>query len=158
MAYDDIGFPFTFSYEREIKRPFTFVMKAGPSFDISKFGPSDDPYQYSMNAFASAELRYYYNLKRRIRKAKTVRNFSGIYLALEQSVLSGPIIVINQSRTHATERSSGTFTNIGYQKQFKQSYFNAFLGAKINVSDLKEGILSADTYHIGIALGVVLFE
>lgn len=153
MAYDDI-YPFTFSYEREIIKPFTVVLKAGPSFESSNF----DPVEYSINAFASGELRYYYNLRRRIRKQKTVRNFSANYLSLEHSILSDPIAVINQSRSDAMEGSRGLFVNIGYQKQFKQAYFNVFLGAKINVDDFKEGILSADTYHYGIAFGIVLFE
>ena len=157
MAYDD-GWPLTFSYEREIKKPFTVVLKAGPSFTVREFGPIDDPYQYCINVFASAEFRYYYNLRRRIRKEKKVRNFSGIYLSLEQNVRSGPIALINESRSEAVDASSGTFINIGYQKQFKQGYFNVFIGPKMNLTDLKQGIVSADTFHFGIALGIVLFE
>ena len=101
----------TATYEREIKRPFTFVLQTGPSFSIHKFGTSNNPYQSSINAFASGEFRYYFNLNRRIKKGKLVKNFSTNYFSLQQYVVTNPLLIINDSR--AFYGNSSSFINVG---------------------------------------------
>lgn len=72
IAPDDEGWPLLFSYEREIHKSFTIVASAGPSFR----GTFNEPGEFAIHGFVSAEFRYYFNLIHRIKKEKTVRNFS----------------------------------------------------------------------------------
>lgn len=159
LVPNDIGLPLTFSYEREIRKPFTTVLKAGPYFSRKAAEYDYEADGYSMNGYASAELRYYINLMRRIRKQKPVRNFSAYYFSVEQMFLSKPLIVLNQSSNEGQEGRQGTYLNIGYQKQFNQGYFNVFCGPRLNVNGLfKEGLVEFPDFHVGIAIGAVLFE
>ena len=148
--------PVLFSYEREIKKPFTLVLKLGPAFRHAGFDA--DSSQLSINGLIAGEFRYYYNLPRRIRKKKPVHNFSACYISLEHEIITNPIIAINGNRTDRLEGSSKTFLNWGIQKQYKRGYLNVFLGTSINTNELKKGTIDLFGYHYGVALGIVLFE
>jgi hypothetical protein len=152
---DDEGWPLTFSYEREIRKPFTIVIGAGPSFR----GTSTGTGALSIHGFLSAEFRYYLNLVHRIKKAKPVRNFSATYLSFQESLFSGPVALINMLSKNAAEGKARTFLNLGLQKQFKQGYFNIYLGPGLHFDDLDKGewVLIED-FHVGISFGFVLFE
>ena len=155
IAPDDEGWPLTFSYEREIRKPFTIIAGAGPSFR----GTFNETGEYAIHGYLSAEFRYYFNLMHRIKKEKTVRNFSATYLSLEESLFSGPIALINLSHENAAEGKARTFLNLGLQKQFKQNYLNIFLGPGLHFNNLQKGEwVLIDDFHVGITFGIVLFE
>jgi hypothetical protein len=147
------SWPLAFSYEREIKRPLTLVLKAGPTFDYHTYTAEG-----SLNSFVSGELRYYLTLFKRIRKERSVRNFTGCYLSFEEYVLSDPLIVVNQSRSSAIQGACTTFLNVGFQKQSKQTYISVFFGPYITFSNYNNGLVTFDTPHWGITYGHVLFE
>ena len=152
---DNEGWPLTFSYEREILKPFTIVIGAGPSFRAT----SNEKGELAIHGFASVEFRYYFNLMHRIRKEKTVRNFSATYLSLQESLFSGPVALMNMRSENAAQGQARTFLNLGLQKQFKRGYFHIFLGPGLHFNDLDKGewVLVED-FHAGIAFGLVLFE
>jgi hypothetical protein len=155
IAPDDEGSPFLFSYEREIKRPFTIVIGAGPSFRAT----SKDDGELAIHGFASAEFRYYFNLMHRIKKEKTVRNFSATYLSIQESLFSGPIALVNVLSTHAAEGKARTFLNLGIQKQYKQGFLNLYFGPGLHFSGLEKGAwVLIEDFHVGLTLGFVLFE
>jgi hypothetical protein len=152
---DDEGWPLTFSYEREVRKPFTIFLGAGSSFR----GTSNESGELAIHGFLSAEFRYYFNLIHRIKKEKPVRNFSATYLSLQESLFSGPVVLVNMLRGNAAEGKARTFLNLGLQKQFKQTYLNIFLGPGLHFNDLDKGewVLIED-FHAGISFGLVLFE
>ena len=152
---DDEGSPLLFSYEREIHRPFTVVAGTGTSFRPG----SVDEGELAIHGFATIELRYYFNLMHRIKKEKTVRNFSATYLSLQESLFSGPIALLNVSSKNAASGKARTFLNLGIQKQFKQKFVNLFLGPGLHFNDLEKGEwVMIDEFHAGITFGFVLFE
>ena len=152
---DDEGWRLSFSYEREIRRPFTFFIAAGPSFSSR----AKETGELAIYGYMGAEFRYYFNLMHRIKKEKTVRNFSATYLALQQNLFSGPIALINMPREYADKAKGLTFLNLGIQKQFNQGYLNIFLGPGLHFNDLEKGEwVLLDGFHAGISLGIVLFE
>jgi hypothetical protein len=152
---DDEGWPLLFSYEREIRKPFTIVIGAGPSFR----GTLNETGEFELHSFASAEFRYYFNLMHRIKKEKTVRNFSASYLSIQESLLSGPVALMNISSENAAKGKARTFLNLGIQKQYRKGYLNLFLGPGLHFNDLEKGewVLIED-FHVGITFGFVLFE
>lgn len=155
IVLDDEGWPLMFSYEREIRKPFTIVLGAGPSFN----GTMNEQGELAIHGYASVELRYYFNLLHRIKKEKTVRNFSATYLAIQESLFSGPVALVNMLSTNAAEGKARTFLNLGLQKQFKQNYFNLYLGPGLHFNELDKGEwLLIDDFHVGITFGFVLFE
>jgi hypothetical protein len=152
---DDEGWPLTFSYEREIRKPFTVVIGAGPSFR----GTSNGTGELAIHGVVSVEFRYYFNLVHRIKKEKTVRNFSATYLSLQESLISGPIALVNISSENAVKGNARTFLNLGLQKQFKQKFLTIYLGPGLHFEDLEKGEwVLIDDFHVGITFGFVLFE
>lgn len=155
IAPDDEGWPLLFSYEREIRKPFTVVLGAGPSFR----GTSNEQGELSIHGYASVELRYYFNLRHRIKKEKTVRNFSATYLSIQESLFSGPVALVNMLSENAAVGKARTFLNLGLQKQFKQGYLNLYLGPGLHFNDLDKGEwVMIDDFHVAITFGLVLFE
>jgi hypothetical protein len=152
---DDEGWPFLFSYEREIRKPFTIVAGTGLSFR----GTLNETGEFELHGFVSAEFRYYFNLMHRIKKEKTVRNFSATYLSIQESFLSGPVALMNISSENAAKGKISTFLNLGLQKQYRKGYFNLFLGPGLHFNDLEKGEwVLIDGFHVGISFGFVLFE
>lgn len=139
-----------FCYEREIKKPFTVVLKAGPSVLASDVSSDNE---IELAAMASGELRYYFNLRRRIKQEKATRNFSAAYFSLEPFVISKPLILFNEPGDKETSRRAGVYINIGCQQQVKRSYISAFFGTRFFgriYSDASEGF---DVIQGGITIG-----
>jgi hypothetical protein len=152
---DDEGSGLILNYEHEIKRPFTFILKAGPTVHVGgsdAFGNDD---KFTFNLLAAGELRYYFTLLHRIKKEKPVQNFSGLYLSLEQYILSNPVALINEERKDAYEGSTGAFLQVGYQKQLGKFYLNAYVGPRLYGNDFGRGDRSLNGFHGGIAIGIV---
>jgi len=155
IAPDDEGLPITFSYEREIRKPFTVLAGAGFSFH----GLYNETGEFAIHGYMSAEFRYYFNLLHRVKKEKTVRNFSATYLSLQESLLSGPIALINISRENTAKEKASTFLNLGLQKQYKRGFLNIFLGPELHFNNLEKGEwVLIDGFHAGFTIGLVLFE
>jgi hypothetical protein len=156
----DVPGRLAFQYEREIKRPFTFVLSGGASIDIQTFGDlynsNNSKYQFDMGALASAEVRYYFTLNHRIKKQKPVHNFSAFYFSIEQFIASNPFIFINQKKSQGLAGSVQTFLNIGWQKQFQSLYFNIYIGPAIIQKTLSKQFpnTTSQRIHSGLAIGL----
>lgn len=145
---------FTGCYEHEIKRPLTMVLKAGPSIFADD---NSVEYGIALAAIASGELRYYFNLNRRIKHEKTIRNFSAGYLSLEPFVISKSLTILNNSGTEEKPASAGAYINIGFQRQVKRSYVNVFLGTRFFGKIYSNSVDVFDIIQGGVAFGLVLY-
>src|SRR6476646_2555702 len=87
-----IEFVFGICFEHELRKPFTFVVKAGPS--VFNRGSENEPIEFA--AKASGELRYYFNLLRRVKRNAAVRNFSAAYVSLEPFLRSKSLVVFDK--------------------------------------------------------------
>lgn len=146
------------AYERELFRPFTLLLKAGPAFDRDYLFTDiwgNEQYKWFLNFAASGELRYYFSLGRRIKHEKTVKNFSGPYLSLEEAVWSKPLIILNKTGDEVLKGSYGTFINLGYQKQVGLTYYNIFFGTKFPGKIYEQSTDAFDIIHAGIGIGRV---
>jgi hypothetical protein len=145
------------SYERQIVKPLTVVFNLGPAFNAKSASfTGNNKTAWNIYAQGSVEARCYYNLKHRLKKEKTIRNYSANYLSIEQFFITNPIISINQPRV-AAGGSSGLSLNVGLQRQTsKHFYIGGFLGVKI-VGGNVEGAYSSksDPLRFGITLGHV---
>lgn len=155
----DASLSFTGFYEREIKRPFTVVLKAGPAITreyLSTDVWGDDEYRWTLNAIAAGELRYYFNLNRRIKHEKTTRNFSAGYLSLEPYVLSKSLLILNRLDAEDKSGSAGAYINIGFQKQVNATTcYGAFFGTRFPGKIYSHSVDVLDIIHGGITIGRV---
>jgi hypothetical protein len=154
----DTKITFAASYEREIARPLTLVLKAGPGIDrqydsVDAYGQKQ--YSWVINAMASAELRCYTGLRRRAMRGKTVRNFSAFYISAEVLAKSDALIRINKPDSDRTAGYTRPFINIGYQKQFKKTYYNIFFGTRFPGKIYDNAVSGLDLLHTGISIGRV---
>ena len=155
-ASTDTKFSITGNYEREIKKPLTLFFKAGPAYsreyvNTEAFGIKQ--YKWIFNAIASGELRCYYNLKRRTRLQKTVRNFSAFYLSLEEQLVSNPIFIINKTGNEELKGGNREFFNIGYQYQKNTTYYNIFFGTRFPGQIYNNTPTGIDLLHAGVSIG-----
>jgi len=155
-ASTDTKFSITGSYEREIKRPLTLFFKAGPAFNreyvtTDAFGKKQ--YKWFFNAIASGELRYYYNLNRRIRKGRTVRNFSAFYFSLEELLISKPLYILHKSGNEELKSRNSEFINIGYQYQKSTTYYNIYFGTRFPGRIYNNTPSGIDLLHGGVTIG-----
>ncbi len=107
------------------------------------------------NVFASGELRYYYNLNRRIRLGKTVRNFSAFYLSIEEQLISKPLLIINKTGNEVLNGRNSKFINIGYQYQNDKTYYNIYIGARFPGQVYNNTPTGVDLFHAGVTIGRV---
>jgi hypothetical protein len=154
----DTKLTFTASYEREIARPLTLVLKAGPGIDrqydsIDVYGQKQ--YSWVINAMASAELRCYIGLQKRARQSRTVRNFSAFYFSAELLAKSGALIRISNPGSDRTSGYTRPYVNIGYQKQFKKTYYNIFFGTRFPGRIYGDAVSGFDLLHAGVSVGKV---
>lgn len=154
----DTKLTFTASYEREIAKPLTLVLKAGPGIDrqydsIDVYG--EKQYSWAINAMASAELRCYIGLRKKAMQNKTVRNFSAFYFSAEVLAKSGALIRINNPDIGRTSGYTRPYLNIGYQKQVRKNYYNIFFGTRFPGRVYGEAVSGLDLLHAGIAVGRV---
>ena len=146
----------TACYEHEIYKPLSFLLKAGPSLTgkfTSKDAFGNEQYAWSVRAVASAEVRCYYNLKRRVRHEKTIRNFSGYYISLEPFVISNPLIIVNDPNNDLSNGKAGIYLNIGFQKQVRHFYFNAFFGTRFFGQIYSNSNSFLDVIQAGVTIG-----
>jgi hypothetical protein len=154
----DTKLTFTASYEREIAKPLTLVLKAGPGIDrqydsIDVYG--EKQYSWVINAMASAELRCYIGLQKKAEKNKIVRNFSAFYFSAEVLAKSGALIRISNPDSDRTSGYTRPYINIGYQKQVNKNYYNIFFGTRFPGKVYGEAVSGFDLLHAGIAVGRV---
>lgn len=154
----DPGLSITACYEREIKRPFTFFLQAGPFFSreylfTDAFG--DEQYVWYARAQASAEVRYYFNLFRRIKHKKITQNFSADYFSIEPYVSSKTLIILNKFYGENKRGLSGAYINWGYQKQVKVTCIGAFFGTRFPGKIYSNSVDVFDIIHGGITVGRV---
>ncbi len=152
----DTKFSILGCYEREIFKPFTIFLKAGPAFDkIYVYTDINRVRQYKwiMNTIASGEFRYYYNLNRRIKLKKTVRNFSACYLSLEELLISKPLLILNKTGNETTVGKNIGYINIGYQKQTNKTSLSAFFGVRFPGQSNNDIDLGIEVLHGGITIG-----
>ena len=155
-ASTDTKFSITGNYEREIKRPLTLFFKAGPAYNreyinTDAFGIKQ--YKWIFNAFASGELRYYYNLGRRTKLQKTVRNFSAFYLSVEEQLATKPIFIVNKTGSEELKGKNSEFVNIGYQYQANTTYYNIYFGTRFPGRIYNNTPLGIDLLHAGVTIG-----
>lgn len=157
-ASTDTKFSFTANYEREIIKPLTLFLKTGPAFDREYTNTDvsgNEQYKWLFNFLLSAELRCYYNLNRRMKLQKNVRNFSAFYFSLEEQLVSKPIIMINKSENEVSKGKNSAYINIGYQRQKYHTYYQIYLGTRFPgkiYSTIPAGI---DLLHGGVTIGRV---
>jgi hypothetical protein len=113
------------SYEHEIRKPFTIVLKTG----VSAFTDSEsEDSGIELSGGASGEMRYYFNLRHRTKHDKVTRNFSAGYFSLEPFVRSNALVFFSDSSHEARPAITGVYLNIGFQRQIKRKYIGAFMG------------------------------
>ncbi len=155
-ASTDTRLSVTGNYEREIKRPFTIIFKAGPAYNreyvnIDAFG--EEQFSWLFNVFASGELRLYHNLNKRAKKGKTIRNFSAFYLSLEEQVVSKPIFIINKTGNENLKGKNSEYINVGYQYQKNSTYYNIFFGTRFPGKVYSNTPSGLALLHGGVAIG-----
>ncbi|TAH06263.1 MAG: hypothetical protein EAZ13_10090 [Sphingobacteriia bacterium] len=124
-----VSFPnplINFQYERKINEQVSALAKTGLAFSISSggFGSSGEIGSQA-SSFSSLEYRYYYNIKRRQRLGKSIRNFSAWYIGIEPYLASSSIASINQEK-RIKNGSAGVYLNLGVQKQSSKNLYGAF--------------------------------
>jgi hypothetical protein len=154
----DTKITFAASYERDIARPLTLLLKAGPGIDrrydsMDTYGQKQ--YSWVINAMASAELRCYIGLRKRAIRGKTVRNFSAFYISAELLAKSGALIRISNPGSDRTNGYTRPFINIGYQKQVKKTYYNIFFGIRFPGKAYDNAVSGFDLLHAGVSVGRV---
>ena len=136
------------NYEHKIIKPFTFLIKTGSTI------VANGADEIELSVMGSVEFRYYFNLKRRIRLAKTVRNYSASYISIEPFARSNSLVVFDNPGDEETPGRFDVYLNIGFQRQFKRSYFAAFVGVVLrDVYDESNGF---NFVRIGFSIGRVL--
>jgi hypothetical protein len=147
------------NYEQKLSIPFTLSFKAGPSFFSEEVSPettaSDAVNRYSVRAMASAELKYYFNLKHRIRLEKTTRNFSAAYFSLEPFAISKTLVFLNGDQSDSQKGFAGAYINIGWQKQVRLTYFNIYFGTRFPGPVYSNSGDVFDVIHFGVSIGRV---
>jgi hypothetical protein len=96
--------------------------------------------KFSYQALASVEQRYYFNLKRRIRKAKTILNNSGTYFGFEARYVSNAYISPNDNSFNTPLPGLKFYYNIGHQVQKNNYFINFHFGIQSNLESITNGI------------------
>lgn len=146
------------SYEREILKPVTLFLKAGPAFNrvydsTDAFG--EKQYEWIFNLIGSAEVRYYFNLKRRTKHQKTTKNFTACYFGVEELLRSSSLFILNKAGNEKIAGLNAPFINVGYQNQFNRTYYHIFFGARFPGKVYSNSVTVFDLLHLGVAIGRV---
>jgi hypothetical protein len=125
-------------YEWALKRNFSIVSKIG-------MNTYNNPYEriltkYSYHALASIEQRYYFNFKRRIRKAKPILNNSGTYFGFEGRYLTTLYKNPNDDSFNTPTDGIKVFYNIGHQIQNNKYFLNYHFGFEFPFQSVTSGI------------------
>lgn len=116
-------------HELAFAKVFTFMLHGGVASEImySKLSLivndekiiDDSEWAYSLRFTAGADLRYYYNLKKRARKGRNTRKNSGGYLGIGVQYFSSGIIE-NNMHTHSIIK---IYPNWGFRRVYKRNWF-----------------------------------
>ncbi len=135
-------------YEWSQKRNFSMVSKLGFNsyYDYQKSYVNNNFYfkrfldKFSYQAYASVEQRYYFNFKRRIRKAKPIINNSGTYFGFEARYVSNAYISPNDQSFNTPLPGLKFYYNIGHQVQKNNYFINFHFGIQSNLESITNGI------------------
>ncbi len=104
-------------YEHKLKQNISIAGKVGLNFAIGISSTlSEGRVRIQTSLLSSVEARYYFNIKRRDERNKTIQNFSGWYLGLEPFVRTHSLFAINEVKKN-NNGLTGVFVNLGFQKQ-----------------------------------------
>lgn len=143
------------SNEFAISKKHSFVSKAGVQTSFVKGGATDNKSVFKFYGYFSVEPRWYLNFERRIKRGKTIDQFSGTYLSLETYIHTNEFASINEKR-YKDGGHYGAFFNIGIQrKRSKNWYFAGFFGiSPLLTWDLNEKETTADEIaKVGLTIG-----
>lgn len=148
------------NYERKLSKQISFVGNLGIRMCNKAYGVYYPEPVSSYHVAGTGEIRYYYALGKRKRNVRPTINFSGGYVSLNQYFLANPFAITSSnkqvSEADAIKSQASLNLNIGYQRQYKNLFFNMFLGViridETNTSyvDIVRGSLPA-----GVSLGYV---
>ncbi|RWZ87455.1 MAG: hypothetical protein EO766_11400 [Hydrotalea sp. AMD] len=147
------------NYEHALYNNVSIVASAGIRMCNKSFGLYVPNPVSSYHFTGSAEIRYYYALQKREKKLRPTQNFTGGYLSISQYFLTNPFTIIskaeNVSNKDAAPGQAIIYLNIGYQKQWKQFYFNCF-AAPLQFYVTNKPIMKYDgSFPAGITIGYV---
>ncbi len=148
-----------FQYERKINEQMSALAKTGLTFSIGSAGfGSSGEIGSQVRSLSSLEYRYYYNIKRRQRLGKSIRNFSAWYIGVEPYLASSSIASINQER-RINNGSAGVFLNLGVQKSSKNLYGAFYIGLAPFTTTLSAYTKTTSSFEmvwLNFSLGIVL--
>jgi hypothetical protein len=123
------------NYEHALDKNVSVAVNAGVRMYNQSFGVCVADPVTSYHFTGTAEIRYYYALQNRTKKLRHTKNYTGGYLSVSQYLLTNPFAIQSKSKQvsekDAAPKQAGFYLNIGYQKQFKQFYFNGYGGILI---------------------------
>ena len=125
-------------YEWSQKRNLSMVSKLG----LNSYDDYHERFlvKFSYQAYASVEQRYYFNFKRRIRKAKPIINNSGTYFGFEARYVSNAYISPNDQSFNTPLPGLKFYYNIGHQVQKNNYFINFHFGIQSNLESITNGI------------------
>ncbi|MBL4716572.1 MAG: hypothetical protein COC01_08295 [Bacteroidetes bacterium] len=128
----------TVEFERKIGIQFSFVAGVNAVFQSSPFASS---------ASLNASLRYYYNMRKRVRKGMGANNLSANYFAARLSNIAGLSFTSDQSLSFEPKIQ----VLYGLQRRLgKRWYFNAAVGPGINLTN---GHFDLINFDVSIGIG-----
>ena len=148
------------NYERKLSKQISFVGNLGIRMCNKSYGVYYPEPVSSYHVAGTGEIRYYYALGKRKRNVRPTINFSGGYVSLNQYFLANSFAITSSnkqvSEVDAVESQASLYFNIGYQRQFKNLFFNVFLGVLLSNqtnADLKD--FGRGSLPAGVSLGYV---
>jgi len=148
------------NYERKLSKQFSFVGNLGIRMCNKSYGVYYPEPVSSFHVAGTGEIRYYYALGKRKRNVRPTINFSGGYVSLNQYFLANPFTISSRnkqvSEADAVQSQACLYFNIGYQRQFKNLFFNVFLGVLVSNqtnADLKD--FGRGSLPGGVSIGYV---
>jgi len=124
------------NYERKLSKQISFVGNLGIRMCNKSYGVYYPEPVSSFHVAGTGEVRYYYALGKRKRNVRPTINFSGGYVSLNQYFLANPFAITSSnkqvSEVDAVQSQASLYFNIGYQRQYKNLFFNVFLGVLLS--------------------------
>ncbi len=147
------------NYEHALYKNVSIVANLGVRMGNKSFGVYVSDPVTSYHFTGTGEVRFYYALLNREKKFRPTINFSGSYISLNQYVLAKPFAIYSKSKLvsekDAAPSQAGLYFNIGYQRQYKQFYFNCFLGVLLVNETNKSTIRYDGALPAGLSIGYV---
>jgi hypothetical protein len=148
------------NYERKLSKQISFVGNLGIRMCNKSYGVYYPEPVSSYHLAGTGEIRYYYALGKRKRNVRPTMNFSGGYVSVNQYFLANPFAITSSnkqvSEADAVQSQASLYFNIGYQRQYKNLFFNVFLGVLLSNqtdADLKD--FGRGSLPGGVSIGYV---